>query len=286
MSSACHSVWSTCHHFIVMVAVVASCACGGPSGNSRAVAPLRVCADPNNLPFSNHRLEGFENRLADVVAAELGTTVQYTWWAQRRGFLRNTLNAGVCDVVLGLPSSLESVEVTRPYYRSTYVFVTRRAEGLQIHSFDDPRLRRLRIGVPIIGEDGANAPPAHALSRRGIVGNVVGYSVYGDYTTANPPARLIEAVAQSHIDLAIAWGPLAGFFAARQNVPLDVVSVQPPADMPFLPIAFDISLAVRRGETALIGRLDQALNRRRGDIDRILAEYHVPRVDARSEMAP
>jgi mxaJ protein len=247
---------------------------------------LRVCADPNNLPFSNDRLEGFENRLADVVAAELGTTVQYTWWAQRRGFLRHTLNAGLCDVVMGLPSSLESVEVTRPYYRSAYVFVTRRADRLRLHSLDDPILRRLRIGVPIIGEDGASAPPAHALSRRGIVRNVIGYSVYGDYATENPPARLIEAVAKGNVDLAIAWGPLAGFFAAHQDVSLDIAPVEPPIETPSLPVAFDISLAVRRGDAALITRLEQVLDRRRAEIDTILAGYHVPRVDARSGMAP
>jgi mxaJ protein len=285
MSSACHSIGAAIHRYILTVAVAASCACSGPSGTPRTAAPLRVCADPNNLPFSNDRLEGFENRLADVVAAELRTTVQYTWWAQRRGFLRHTLNAGVCDIVMGLPSSLEAVAVTRPYYRSAYVFVTRRADALKVHSFDDPILRRLRIGVPIIGEDGANAPPAHALSRRGIVRNVVGYSVYGDYATANPPARLIEAVAQGHVDLAIAWGPLAGFFAARQDVSLDIASVAPLGDTPALPIAFDISLAVRRGEAALVTRLEQVLDRRRGDIDAILAQYHVPRVNARSEPA-
>jgi mxaJ protein len=286
MSSGCRSLSPAFHRFILSVAVAASCTCGGPSGQTRAAAPLRVCADPNNLPFSNDRLEGFENRLAEVVAAELGTTVQYTWRAQRRGFLRHTLNAGVCDIVMGLPSSLPSVAVTRPYYRSAYVIVTRRADGLQVHSFDDPILRRLRIGVPMIGEDGANAPPAHALSRRGIVRNVVGYSVYGDYATANPPARLIEAVAQGHVDLAVAWGPLAGYFAARQDVPLDIASVEPPGDAPALPMAFDISLAVRRGDAALATRLEQVLNRRRGDIDTILAQYHVPRLDGRSGLAP
>jgi mxaJ protein len=248
------------------------------------VPALRVCADPNNLHFSNDRLEGFENRLAEVVAAEFGTTVQYTWWAQRRGFLRHTLNAGLCDIVMGLPSTLESVKVTRPYYRSTYVFVTRRADGFQFRSFDDPGLRRLRIGVPMIGEDGANAPPAHALSRRGI--NVIGFSVYGDYATANPPARLIEAVANGHVDLAIAWGPLAGFFAVRQDVPLDVAPVEPSSDTASLPMSFDISVGVRWGDVALLTRLEQVLDRRRRDIDTILAQYHVPRSGSRAEFAP
>jgi mxaJ protein len=254
-------------------------ACAGPSAN--AIAALRVCADPNNLPFSNDRLEGFENRLATLIASELGTTVEYTWWAQRRGFLRHTLNAGRCDVVIGLPAGMELARTTRPYYRSTYVFVTRRDRRLRVRSFDDPVLRRVRIGVPLVGDDGAGAPPAHALSRRGIVRNVVGYSVFGDYRADTPPARLIDAVASGHIDVAVAWGPLAGFFATKQPVAVDVVPVEPQLDSPALPLAFDISMAVRRDDATLASRLEEALDRRRSDVDRILAQYGVPRVDGR-----
>jgi mxaJ protein len=243
-----------------------------------APAPLRVCADPNNLPFSNARLEGFENRLATLVARELGVPVQYTWWAQRRGFLRSTLNARLCDVVLGLPTSVEMARTTRPYYRSTYVFVTRRDRRLRLTSFDDPALRTLTIGVPLIGDDGANAPPAHALSRRGIIRNVVGYSVYGDYREDSPPSRLIAAVADGEIDAAVAWGPLAGYFAARQKAPLDVRPVAPQVDRPFLPFVFDISMAVRRDDTALHARLNEIIDRARPEIDAILREYHVPLV--------
>jgi mxaJ protein len=260
-------------------------ACGAPSDAAPVVAPLRVCADPNNLPFSNEREEGFENRLAAMVAADLGTTAEYTWWAQRRGFLRNTLDAGLCDVVMGLPAGIELARVSRPYYRSSYVFVTRRDRHLRFESFDDPALRRARIGVPLIGEDGASAPPAHALSRRGIIRNVVGYSVFGDYATANPPARIIDAVVAGDVDVAIAWGPLAGYFATRQRVPLDLVAVEPQADGSLLPLAFDISMAVRRGDASLAARLDEVIARRRADIDALLAEYHVPRADRSPERA-
>ena len=161
---------------------------------------LRVCADPNNLPFSNERGEGFENRLAELVAADLGARVEYTWWAQRRGFVRNTLGAGDCDVLMGVPSTLESVLTTAPYYRSTYAFVYERKPGAAFTSLDDPALRGARIGVHLIGDDFANTPPAHALGRRGMVANVVGYSIYGDYNDPNPPARLIDAVAKHEID--------------------------------------------------------------------------------------
>jgi mxaJ protein len=257
----------------IVLAVVASPA---PS----AVEPLRVCADPNNLPFTNERGEGFENELAELLARDLGTRVAYTWWAQRRGFLRNTLNAKRCDVVMGLPTAVEMAQTTRPYYRSSYVFVTRRSRRLHIRSFDDPRLKDLRVGVPLVGDDGANAPPAHALTRRGIVGNVRGFSVYGDYRENSPPSALIAAVARGDVDVAAAWGPLAGYFAARQPEPLEIIPVQPQADGPFLPMAFDISMAVRRGDTARKARLEAFIDHRRAEIDAILARYHVPRVPA------
>jgi mxaJ protein len=251
-----------------------------------AAPPLRVCADPNNLPYSNDRLEGFENRLAELVARDLGMHgVSYTWWAQRRGFFRNTLNANQCDLVIGVPSRIEIVMTTRPYYRSSYVFVSRKDRHVAVKTLDDARLRRMRVGVQLVGDDGANSPPAHALSRRGIIRNVVGYSVYGDYSTENPPARIIDAVAAGDIDVAIAWGPLAGFFAARGPVALDIVPVSPQIDAPSLPFVFDMSMAVRRGDAALRARLDEFIDRRRGEIDALLARYHIPRVDLPEDRA-
>jgi mxaJ protein len=240
---------------------------------------LRVCADPNNLPLSNRRGEGFENKIVELLARELHATVRYTWWAQRRGFVRNTLDAGACDVLPGAPVGFDRALLTRPYYRSTYVFVTRRSRRLHIESFDDPILRRLRVGVQLVGDDGMNSPPAHALSRRGIVGNIVGYSVYGDYRTDSPPSAIIAAVARGEVDVAAAWGPMAGYFAARQPVALDLVPVQPAVDGRFLPQTFSIAMATRRRDSARHDRLEHFIDQRRGQIDRILADYHVPRVD-------
>ena len=150
---------------------------------------LRVCSDPNNLPFSNEQREGYENRIAEVIARELHARVEYTWFAQRRGFVRNTLNNGLCDVIIGVPSGYDPVASTEPYYRSSYVFVTRADSKLQVRSLDDAALRRVKIGVHIVGDDYANTPPVHALSRRHIVQNVSGYTLYGDYSQPNPPAR-------------------------------------------------------------------------------------------------
>ena len=239
---------------------------------------LRVCADPNNLPYSNERQEGFENRIAELVAREMKAELRYVWWAQRRGYIRNTLRAGLCDLFIGMPTGLDMVLVTRPYYRSTYAFVTKR-DGPRITSFDDPKLKRLRIGVQIIGDDFANAPPAEALAHRGIVRNVRGYTVLGNYREPNPPSRIVRAVANGEVDVAVVWGPVAGYFARRSSVPLRVVPVSPEVDVPYLPFVFDIAMGVRHGETALRDSLDAVIARRQRDIDRILADYGVPRAD-------
>jgi mxaJ protein len=243
---------------------------------------LRVCADPNNLPFSNAKGEGFENRIAELVAKEMGATVKYTWWAQRRGFIRNTLNAFECDVVIGVPASFDLTAVTVPYYRSSYVFVTRRDRHIHVTSFDDPVLRKLKIGVQLVGDDGANTPPVHALGARGIRGNLKGYSIYGDYRQPNPPSRIVDAVANGEVDVAIAWGPLAGYFSAKERVPLELVPVSPQVDLPFLPEVFDVSMGVRRQDKALKEKLDSILEKNRKAIDVILDSYHVPRLDSRT----
>jgi quinoprotein dehydrogenase-associated probable ABC transporter substrate-binding protein len=240
---------------------------------------LRVCADPNNLPFSNQKLEGFENKLAELIGTETGERLEYTWWAQRRGFFRNTLKANACDVVLGVPAGFEMALTTWPYYRSSYVFITRKDKNLDIKSFDDPLLRKLKIGVQMVGDDFSNTPPAHALTRRNIIQNVRGYTLYGDYSQPNPPARIIDAVARKEVDVAIAWGPLAGYFAKQSKVPLKMVAVSPQVDQPFLPFVYDISIGVRRGDQQLKDQLEQILDKRRADIDRLLADYGVPRVD-------
>ena len=264
----------------LIVAGLAVAAALAVRGSEQAAAPeLRVCADPNNLPFSNESQQGFENRLAEMVADDLGMRIHYTWWAQRRGFVRSTLNAGECDVLMGVPAELGHVLTTTPYYRSTYVFVSPRSRGLRLQSLDDPTLRSLRIGVQMIGDDFSNSPPAHALSARGLINNIVGYSVVGDYTEPNPPARIVDAVAAGEVDAALVWGPLAGYFAARSRVPLALGPLAADPHSPWLPFTFDISIGVRRGDRAFRDRLNEFIVRKRRAIDRLLAEYSVPRMD-------
>jgi quinoprotein dehydrogenase-associated probable ABC transporter substrate-binding protein len=251
-------------------------------GDPEPVAPhppaLRVCADPNNLPFSNRRGEGFENRIAELVARDLGRPLTYFWLPQRRGFIRHSLSANQCDVIIGVPASMDAVWTTRPYYRSTYVFVSRRDRALHVTSFDDPRLRQLVIGVQVTGDDYDNPPAAQALAARHITQNVRGYSVYGDYSRPNPPRGLIDAVANGTLDVAVAWGPLAGYFGSRERVAIDLVPVSPQADGRSLRFVFDISMGVRRDDSALGVALDAAIARRRADITRVLRQYGVPLV--------
>jgi mxaJ protein len=268
---------------ILCAPVLFSCAHKGRADDKRK---LRVCADPNNLPFSNQRQEGFENRIAELIAAEMNATVEYTWWAQRRGFIRNTLKDCKCDLVMGVPSGFELALTTAPYYRSTYMFVYRKDKGIKVRSFDDPVLRKVKVGVQIIGDDYANAPPAHALAKRHIIGNVKGYTVYGDYKEENPPARIIDALVAGDIDVAIVWGPLAGYFAKRAGVALELVPVSPQIDQPFLPFVYDISMGVRRGENDFREEVESILERKRSDVETILEEYGVPRISETMNSEP
>jgi mxaJ protein len=236
---------------------------------------IRVAADPNNLPFSNSRGEGFENKVAELLARELGANLEYTWHAQRRGFFRETLKTGDCDIALGAPANFEMAATTQPYYRSSYVFVSRKNDHPGIRSLDDPRLHSMKIGVQIAGDVGGNPPPIQALAARGMFTNIVAFNIFGNYAEANPPARILDAVARGEVDVAIVWGALAGYFASRESVPLDIVPVLPQVDNG-LPMSFDICIAVKRQEKDLKNQLNEILRRRHADIEKILAEFNVP----------
>jgi mxaJ protein len=237
---------------------------------------LTACADPNNLPFSNRAGQGFENRLASMIASDLDAKLDYVWWAQRRGYVRNTLNEAKCDFWPGIASNVEMVATTRPYYRSTYMFVSRHDANLKGLTLDDPRLKRLKIGVQMVGNDASNTPPAHALAERGVIGNVRGYMIYGDYRRPNPPAAVVEAVERGDVDVALVWGPLAGFFAAKSPVPLRLEPVTPWFADQQWPMQFDVSVGVRKDDQKLLKAIDRVLVRRKIDIGRLLAAYRVP----------
>lgn len=247
---------------------------GAASADAEPRRELRVCADPNNLPYSDERGGGFENQIARMLAKDFGAELSYTWWAQRRGALRNTLKAGLCDVVIGVPTSLDLLATTKPYYTSTYVFLSKAGRALDIRSFDDPRLRRLRVGVQLVGDDYANTPPVHALSRRGISDNVRGYSVLGDYGDEVPAANIVKALEHDEIDVALVWGPLAGYFARDQARGLRLIET--PAQDGALPMRFEMSMGTRHPDKELRARLEAFLTRRRSEIQALLKRYGVP----------
>lgn len=255
-----------------------------PAQSGGGKASFRVCSDPENMPFSNRKQEGFENKLADLIAKDFGAITTYTWWGQRRGFIRNTMNAtleeGRCDVVIGVPDKYDLVRTTRPYYRSTYVFLYPKGKGLAVKSLDDPVLKKRKIGVHLLGDDYTNPPPVHELAKRGVVDNVVGFSTF--YSAENPPSAIVDAVAKGRVDLAIVWGPLAGYFAGRQRVPLELVPV--PSGKGDLPFAFDISMGVKPGNEALRAKLEQVLDKRHAEITKILKDYGVPLVERKADV--
>jgi mxaJ protein len=244
---------------------------------------LTACADPNNLPFSNKAGQGFENKLAQLIASDLHAKLRYVWWAQRRGYVRNTLNERQCDFWPGIASNVEMVATSRPYYRSTYEFVTRADANLARLTLDDARLKTLRIGVQMVGNDASNTPPAHALASRRVIGNVRGYMLYGDYSKPNPPAAIVEAVARRDVDVALVWGPLAGYFAAKAPVPLRLEPVTPWLADNQWPMQFDVSVGVQKDDQKLLKDIDRVILRRKADIDRLLASYRVPTVSAEGE---
>ena len=237
---------------------------------------LTVCADPNNLPFSNKAEEGFENKIASLIARDMGAKLTYVWWAQRRGYARSTLNEGKCDMWPGVAHGVDRIATSTPYYHSTYVFVTRESAPLQGLTLDDERLRSLTIGVQMIGNDAMNTPPAHSLARRGILDNVRGYMLYGNYETPNPPAAIIDAVAKGDVDVALVWGPLAGYFAAHSAVPLRLEHVTPVLDEAIWPMTYGISVGVNRRNPELLAAVERILDEEQPIIDAILSTYAVP----------
>jgi mxaJ protein len=238
------------------------------SATAASCAELKVCADPDALPFSNQAGQGFENKLAEMLGRDLHAHVTYTWQRMGRGFVRNIVNKGECDVVLGIPSSFRQLLTTDPYYRSTYVFVTRKSQALHLASFDDPRLRKMSVGVQVVGEE--YAPAAISLGRRGLVANVVGFETKG-----SDASSLMDAVRHGKVDTAVVWGPLAGYFAAKHPGTLELTPV-PEVDIPAVPYTFMISMGVRKGNSELQQRLNIFLRQHRAEIDRLLTRYRVP----------
>jgi len=272
----------------------AGCPCGEDSKDEHEPPPpakpgplrsLRVCADPNNLPFSNRKFEGFEDKIAALVAKDLDVPLEYDWLPQRLGFYRTALKNFDSNLVMAAPAGFEKALITDPYYRSTYVFVFRKGFATPIHSFDDPALHSVKVGVTLTGGD--NTPPTHALAKRKIIDNLTGFPAF-DESDGKPGEKIIAAVASGEIDVAIAWGPQAGYFAKQQSTPLEVVPVSPKEDSQGdvrMPFTFGICMALRRPDKELRTRINEIISRRRAEMDRILDEFSVPRLPLLAEKA-
>ena len=245
---------------------------------------IRVCADPDNMPLSNQKGEGFEQKIAELVAKEWNAKIEYAWWPVRRGFFARALNGRYCDVAIQAPAGFDMAAVTRPYFRSGYVFVTRKDSGLDLKSLADPRLKKLKIGVNLLNSDAENTPPAMVLSRYGVVGNLTGFSTF--YTDTERPEDIVNAVAKKDIDVAIVWGPIAGYFVKRSPVPLSLVPLAERDSLSDFPFHFDIGMGVRRRDRVLRDSLQTVLDRRAPEIQAILKEYGVPMFPIPTEPKP
>ena len=267
---------SVLRHFAFAVALT-----GGIAFPAQAQRPspltegvLRVCADPDNMPFSNQAGDGFENKIAELLAQTWNSKLEYVWWPVRRGFFSRGLNGRYCDVAITAPAGLDMAGVTGPYFRSSYVIIYRKDSGLDISSLDDPKLKQLKIGVNLLNADAENTPPAMALSSHGVVGTLVGFGTF--YSEGGlRPEDIINAVVDSTIDVAIVWGPVAGYFAKTARVPL-VMRPLPDDSLSGIPFSFSLGLATRKRETVMRDSLQKFVDTKRPELQKILEQFNVP----------
>lgn len=237
---------------------------------------LSICAEPNNLPFSNKALEGFENEIAEILADELGAEAVFVWidppLASNRDYL---IQSGACDVLMAITDGHKNYLTTIAYYRTIFTFVSLSERDLDVESFDDPNLKNFRIGVQTSGGRGIS-PVTQALGARSLIPNQIGYVT--DLAADNPLLALPQAVVDGDVDLAVVWGPVAGYAAARSTSPLTVTPVTPEIELPFLPMFQSITLGLRPGDEALRDELNVALTNRWEDVQKVLDDYGVPKL--------
>ena len=237
------------------------------------IRALRVCADPGNMPLSNQRAEGFQNKIAEVLATSLGTTVTYDWRAStERGLLRGTLDANTCDVMLDMPVDMERVLTTAPLYRSAFVLVYRNDRKLKFKDLDDPQLKKMKVGVYQM------SAIREALGQHGVKSNTVTHfiSYDGDRVPEHQPSYQVQRMIDGQLDVVGIWGPFAGYYKTMKNAPITLQPVNLMDDVE--PLQFEMALAVRRGDRDLQQRLNQALRDEKDKIRKILDDYGVPLV--------
>ncbi|MGC1409079.1 MAG: substrate-binding domain-containing protein [Acetobacteraceae bacterium] len=247
----------------------------GASGELVDPKTFRVCADPRNLPFSDEAGAGFENKVAALFAQKLGEPASYTYFPQVIGFVRNTLNALRCDVIIGVAVGDDLVQTTNPYYRTTYALVFRPGSGLDgIESLEDPRLKGKHIGVI------AGTPPATVLVQQGLMSLARPYALTIDTRIEAPTRTMAEDVAAGQIDAGVLWGPIAGYYAQHVTPHLVVAPLLKEPER----MDFRIAMGVRRSDQDWKRRLNRLIVENQGEIDRILTQYGVPLLDEQGHL--
>lgn len=285
--TSCHaagpSAWVTMVKGLACAGLLALAALAVPAARAQRAelvsrTELRVCADPHNLPFSNQAGEGFENRVAEIVGADLGLPVSYVWFPQVTGFVRNTLRARECDLVMGAVVGDGIMDSTNPYYHTAYMIVTRTADGITARSVDDPALAGKTFGVI------AATPPTDLLVRHKLMDRVRPYALRVDTRISNPPRAMLQDLVDGVIDVALVWGPAAGYAIQHDHLPLTARFLESEPNAPRLD--YRIAMGVRAGEPEWRRRINQAIGKHATEIAAVLAGYGVPVVGESGQAAP
>ena len=232
---------------------------------------LRVCADPANKPFSSKAKDGFENKIAELIAGELGVPVKYTWFPQSVGFIRQTLDKKKCDIIIGYVSAHELVLNSNPYYKTSYVLIHRQGEFDGLKNLDDPRLKGKKIGVI------AGTPPVTILALNDLLDNIKSYHRMVDRRYFSPAEQMIDEISKGTLDVGLLWGPIGGFFAKQASKPLTVVPLI--NETKGGRMAYRITFGVRRGEKVWKRQLNRIIRRKQDEINKILSSYGIPLID-------
>ncbi len=282
MPSSMKQSWQATDLAMLILAIIVlgwsslSLAAKDASRQALTTSVLRVCADPSNLPFSNDKLEGFENRIIDLIATELDLTVRYTWFPQTIGFVRNTLRMRECDLISGITTTSELVQNTNPYYHSAYTMVYRKSSGLTATTMYDTQLQQKKLGIV------AGTPPATIIARLGLLGQIKPYQLFADTRRYNPAQQAIEDVDSGETDVAFVWGPIAAYHARNATNELMIIPLVDEKDSTRLD--FRVSMAVRYGETDWKRKINRVLKNLQPKINQILEEYGVPLLDDRGAL--
>jgi quinoprotein dehydrogenase-associated probable ABC transporter substrate-binding protein len=247
---------------------------GNESGTLELVDPdvFRACGDPRNLPFSNDKSEGFENKLAELFAAKLGKKLSYTYFPQATGFVRMTLGSFRCDVIMGFPQGDDQAQVTIPYYRTTYALITKPGSGLEdVRTIDDPRLKGKRIGIV------AKTPPGTNMAMNGLLGQAKSYPLFIDTRADSSAQAMIDDLNQGNIDCGILWGPMAGYFASQAKPPLVVAPLVKETTGPQM--MYRIGMAVRPADQEWKRTLNKLITENQAEINKLLISYNIPILD-------